>query len=129
VNVRAPGPQSVAIDETSIVCTIEFPLLFTIGVDHCLECGEANVVAFLWCMRTYTHVLVNEEEENLFELRVQVAQHHLRQVDANLTVHIGLARARFCERLATVMKKAEEEGGLGTHTINIAIVRTNQATT
>jgi hypothetical protein len=84
-----------------------------------LECGEANVVAFLWRVRTYTHVLIDEEEEDLSQLRIQVGEEPFGQVDANLAVHIGLARASFGEGLADVVKEAEEKGDLGADTITL----------
>jgi hypothetical protein len=119
VDVRTIRPQPVAIDQTSIIPAIEFPLLFTIGMNHVLECGEANMVALLWRVRAYTHMLIDEEEKNLFEVSIQVRKEALGQVDANLAVHIGLARASFGEGLADVVKEAEEKGDLGADTITL----------
>jgi hypothetical protein len=88
-------------------------------MNHVLECGEANMVALLWRVRAYTHMLIDEEEKNLFEVSIQVRKEALGQVDANLAVHIGLARASFGEGLADVVKEAEEKGDLGADTITL----------
>jgi hypothetical protein len=74
-------------------------------------------------------MLVNEEEEDMSQIRIEVGKQPFGQVDANLAVHVGLARARLRKGFANVVEKAEEECGLGADAINIAIVRANQATT
>jgi hypothetical protein len=56
-----------------------------------LKGGIANMVTFLRSMGTNTHVLVNQEEQDLLEFGVEGLETLLRNMGANLAMHKGFA--------------------------------------
>jgi hypothetical protein len=91
-----------------------------------LKGGIANMVTFLWSMGTNTHVLVNQEEQDLLEFGVEGLETLLRNMGANLAMHKGFARGGFRKGFANVVQETELEGDSGADVVLVGVVRTKE---